>query len=182
MNDLINHIIDTIDKKGVQRNCKKILKKCSFKSSKDLGNITELAVWLYVYEFYDQAISVCDLVKDVPFTGDYTLWGNIDSALCIKARILRLRGRNKDSAEIIRLINEHRSPELYKNLVDWFEKDIDSAIKNNLENNWKADVRQGRLLKLEAAIQYREAGGFPISDKKFEDIIREMVDILAVER
>ena len=53
MNEIIQNIMDTVDKKGIQSNCKKILKKCSMKSAKDTGLITELAIWkLYIMGQY----------------------------------------------------------------------------------------------------------------------------------
>lgn len=44
MNELIMGIMNSIDKKGIQKNCKRILKKCSIKSAKDTGLTTELAI------------------------------------------------------------------------------------------------------------------------------------------
>lgn len=44
MNGIIQNIMDTVNKKGIQSNCRKILKKCSMKSAKDTGLITELAI------------------------------------------------------------------------------------------------------------------------------------------
>lgn len=49
MQDIIEKIINKVDKKKVQSCCKKILKKCSFGSTRDLDNVTELATWLYIY-------------------------------------------------------------------------------------------------------------------------------------
>ena len=51
MNELIQEIMLNINKKGIQKDCKKILKKCSMKSAKDTGFITELAVWLTVIDY-----------------------------------------------------------------------------------------------------------------------------------
>lgn len=62
-----------------------------------------MVVWLYIYDHYDEAIEVCDIIKDVPFTGNHTLWDNIDGALCVKARILRERGDIEQWQEIIEL-------------------------------------------------------------------------------
>lgn len=39
MNETIQNIMDTVNKKGVQSNCKKILKKCSMKPVKDTVSI-----------------------------------------------------------------------------------------------------------------------------------------------
>lgn len=182
MTELIEYIMETVDKKCVQSNCKRILKKCSFQSSKDLSNVTELALWLYIYGFYDEVIKVCDLIKDVPFTGNYTLWDNVDAALCIKARLLRERGKVKESQEIIQLVNEHRHPELYINGLEWFTKTLDINIESNLKDNFKTAAREWRLIKLKAAIKYREAGNYPLSDEYFEDVIKELMSILSKER
>lgn len=181
MTELIEHIMETIDKKCIQSDCKRILKRCSFKSSKDLCNVTELALWLYIYGFCDEAIRVCDLIKDVPFTGNYTLWDNVDVALCIKARILREQGK-EESKEIIQLVNKHRHPELYINGLEWFTETLDKNIESNLKDNYKSDAREWRLIKLKFAIKHREAGKFPLSDEYFEDVIKELISILSKER
>ena len=128
MNELIQEIMSNINKKGIQRDCKKILKKCSMKSAKDTGFITELAVWLYIYGYTQEAISVCDLFSNEKFDGNYTLWSNIDHAYCLKARILREMGKVKESQEIIKFVNKYRHPELYINGVEWFTKTIDVNI------------------------------------------------------
>ena len=44
MTGIIQNIMDTVNKKGIQSNCRKILKKCSMKSAIDTGLITELAI------------------------------------------------------------------------------------------------------------------------------------------
>lgn len=40
MIETIQNILDTVDKKKVQSYCKKVIKKCSFKSVKDMKNLT----------------------------------------------------------------------------------------------------------------------------------------------
>ena len=89
MQEIIENIMGTVNKKKVQSLCKKILKKCSFKSKNDLVNVSDLATWLYIYEYYDEAIAVCDLLLDLEFTGNYTIWWHADYIACLKARILR---------------------------------------------------------------------------------------------
>ncbi len=179
MNEVIERILGLVDKKGVQRNCKLILKKLSFKSAKDLGNVKELALWLYIYGMYDEAIEVCDIIKDVQFTGDYSLWEVVDAALCIKARILRERGNTEESAEIISYINQYRNPDLYKNIIKWFTVTLDININSNLNNS---NGRQWRLVKLMCAIKYKEAGSFPISDEDLEAVIQNLTAILQAEK
>lgn len=111
MQELIQNILATVDKKGVQRDGKKILKKCSMKSAKDTGYVIELAVWLYVYGHDREAAAVCGLLAGETFSGNYTLWDNIDHACCLEARILREQGNLEESRQIIRRVNRHRHPE-----------------------------------------------------------------------
>lgn len=92
MQELLEKILNKVEKKKVQSLCKKILKKCSFKSKVDLVNINDLATWLYIYGCFDEAVAVCDLITDLEFTGNYTLWDCTDNALCLKARIMREQG------------------------------------------------------------------------------------------
>lgn len=173
MEELIQQIQAKVNKKKVQSLCKKILKKLSFKSVRDLANVNQLASWLYIYGYYDEAIAVCDILKDMEFTGNYDLWNRADYAMCLKARILRERGEMKEREVLLQRVNEHRHPELYKNHIDWY--------RNTLEENIASDsgIYKGwELVKLRDAIMYREAGGFPIPDEEFENDISRMISIL----
>ncbi len=178
MKELIENISDTIEKKKVRSLCNKILKKCSFKSENDLRNISALATWLYIYGYYDEMIEVCDLLKDMTFTGDYNLWFNSDMVMCLKSRVFRERGAIKESQALIEKINEHRHPELYANLVDSYERNMDINIAEELKNRPRSLADRWRFSKLQFAIRFREAGKFPISDERFENDIAELVSIL----
>lgn len=175
MEELITRIGNTVNKKNVQGCCKRILKKCSFKSSNDLSNVKQLAFWLYIYGYYDEAIAVCDLLKDMEFTGNYRIWDNADNAMCLKARILREQGRLPEREELLKRVNEHRHPELYKNLVDWYRGTLNENINSDSSTlgplSWM-------MTKLMFAIRYREAGGHPISDEEFENDISELMNVL----
>ena len=126
--------------------------------------------------------NLCDLFKNESFDGNYTLWDNIDHAWCLKARILREQGNLNESKKIIEFVNQYRKPELYKNGVDWFLKTLDINIQSNLEENCKAGAKSWRLLKLELAIAYREAGKYPVLDDELEMIIKELKDLLSKEK
>lgn len=180
LNEVMQNILDYIDKKKVQSYAKKVLKKCSFKSAKDLKNLSGLVIWLYVYQYYDEIIKIGDIVNNIEFTGNYTLWGEIDTILCIKARVLREQGQKQKANKIIEFVNQYRNPNLYANLLYWFENTLDLNIKNAIEQfDSKAHEISWREVKLESAIKYREAGQFPLSDDKLEDIIKTQIDILS---
>lgn len=182
MEQIITDIINRVDKKTVQRAGKRILKKCSFKSSKDVSYIKELALWLYVYGDYEDAIKVCNLVDGEEFTGNYTIWDIIDDCLCIKARILRNNGDTQSAENIIKRVNEYRHPELYPNGLTWYTETLNYNIESNLKDGYKADARQWRMIKLSHAIRYREAGGYPLSDSILEHDIADLVAILNKEK
>lgn len=152
------------------------------KSVKDTGTITELAFWLYIYGYNREASAVCDLFKNLKFNGNHTLWRNIDHAYCLKARILREQGFITESKILIKLVNQYRAPELYKNVVDWFLNTLEVNINSNIKCNQKARVRGWRLLKFECAIAYKEAGNFPISDADLEGIISDLKCLLEQEK
>lgn len=148
MNELIQNIMDTVNKRGVRSNCKKILKKCSMKSAKDTGFITELAIWLYVYDCVKEAVTVCDLLKNIEFNGNYTLWSNIDHALCLKARIIREEGKTAESNALIDYVNQYRNPELYQNTVDWFLNTLDKNIQTDIEVQFKVGRNKLEIIKI----------------------------------
>ena len=143
MTELIEKIRDTIDKKKVKSLCNKIIKKCSFKSSRDLQNISALATWLYVYEYYDEMLEVCDLLKDMEFTGNYDIWFNPDMVMCLKSRVYRERGLEEESRVLIDKINEHRHPELYVNLVDSYLKKL--RYKHSRRTKESSEIFSRRL-------------------------------------
>jgi hypothetical protein len=181
MKQIISDILDRIDKKTVQRAGKRILKKCSFKSSKDLSNIKELAIWLYVYGYYEDAIKVCNLVENEEFTGNYTIWDIIDACLCLKARILRINGDTERADNIIKRVNEYRHPELYPNGLKWYTETVNYNIESNLRDGYKAAAREWMLIKLSHAISYHEAGGYPLGDSILEHDIENLVAELKKE-
>ena len=180
MVELIEKISNTVEKKKVKCLCNKILKKCSFKSENDLKNISSLATWLYIYGYYDEMIEVCDLVKDMEFTGNYNLWFVPDVTMCLKSRVLRERGVLDESQALIDKVNEYRHPELYVKLVKGYEVNYDISIAQELANRPKSLAENSRFGKLQFAIRFREAGKFPISDERFENDIQELVSILAL--
>lgn len=180
MTETIQNIMDKVDKKKVQSYCKKLLKKCSFKSATDMKNLTGLVIWLYVYKFYDEIIHICELIQNVEFTGNYTLWKEFDEIYCFTARILRERGEVQKAQKIIDFVNQYRNPQLYVNTVGWFLNTLEENIKNSIEQfNSKAMAIGWREVKLECAVMYREAGQFPVSDAELERIISEQIDILS---
>lgn len=178
MEELVNRILEKVNKKKVQSYCKKILRKCSFKSKSDLDNVIILATWLYIYGYVDEACDVCDLLSEIVFTGNYDIWDRADYAACLKARILREKDIEQGREELLRRVNEHRSPDLYPNTVDYYRKTINLNIESDDKYHPGKVNDFWRINKLIKAIEYREVGGYPIPDDEFEQDIEDLVKIL----
>lgn len=178
MQEIIEAIMNTVDKKKVSSLCKKILKKCSFKSKNDLANVSDLATWLYIYGYYEDAVKVCDLLSEVEFSGNYGIWWHADYTACLKARILRENNITDGREELLERVNEHRHPELYVNSIDWYRTTLNINIQSDDKYNPKRINDGWRMVKLEHAIMDREAGNNPIPDEEFERDIKEIVDLL----
>ena len=178
MQEVITGIQQKVEKKAVQSLCKKVLKKCSFNSQSDLNNLEDIAYWLYVFEYYDEAIQVCDLFNEMQFTGNYSLWSAADGAFCLKSRILRERGELEESKKLVERINEHRHPELYINTVEWYRETLNINIKSDDEYHTKGIYPGWRFVKLKVAVKDREAGNYPIPDEEFEHDIAELLTYL----
>lgn len=109
---------------------------------------------------------------------DNTLWDYTDNALCLKARILREQGKVAKREMLIEKVNEHRHPELYKNLIDWYRVTVNANIASDDEYHPGKIYDRWRLVKLKFAIRYKEAGGHPISDEEFENDIQKIINAL----
>lgn len=180
MKETVQSIMDTVEKKKVQTYCKKVLKKCSFKSVNDMHNLADLADWLYVYGYYEEILKIAECIKEIQFSGNYALWDHVDSIYCMKARILRERGEVREAQEIIDFINQYRAPHLYKNVAGWFNGTLEENIQTAVETyHSKAEEYAWRIVKLNCALIYREAGQFPMTDDDLEQIIREQIEILS---
>ena len=178
MEELIERIMASAKEKTIKSLCRKILKKCSFRSKNDLSNVTLLATRLYACGYEDDAAAVCDLLSGITFSGNYDIWDRADYAACLKARILREKGITEGYEELLKRVNEHRDPELYPNIAEYYR----TTLNRNIESDDQAHPgKKGdfwRLNKLIHAVRYREAGGFPIPDEELETDIRELKDTL----
>ena len=67
---IIEELRDSTNIKLIQRYCNRILKKLSFKSERDLDNVSLLIDVLYICDYYPEAISVLNILSDIEFTGD----------------------------------------------------------------------------------------------------------------
>lgn len=162
---IISDIAQKYSEEIIQKNCKLIQKKISIKSANDLGHITELVTALYICNKYDDAIKVCDLLNDIDFNGNYTLWDNVENARLVKVRILRNSRKEDEADKIIEALMTHESINLWKNQVQCLTL-YDKNISEAKQRKSSKDIISWQLIKYEMMIRFVELPGFPV-DKAF---------------
>ena len=132
---LLHEMEAKINNKKINQLIKKLGKKFSLRSFNDLGNLQELAYWLFTYSEYDLSEKICDIVCNEKYNGDIELWVPIEYIKVLKCKLLLLKNEfekvdeyrneikdvNKNSKGFIRRLNGSLLP--------------DDEIKEALENN-----------------------------------------------
>lgn len=105
--DLFSEIEQKCPRKKVISCCKKLSKKCSYKSGASMEILCELAYWLYIYGFNDDVFAVAAGTHEIPFVQDYRVWTWIFSIWGLEIRILKERGSHEQAEELISKIDEY---------------------------------------------------------------------------
>ena len=172
-NNTIDLLKEQCEIKMIVRNCNRYLKKYSEKSYKDIGNLVELIVLLYIFDMYAEALSVCNLLGSVKFTGNYTIWSQVINARFVVAKIL-LEKNNEEKS--IKIVNEHLKyldPNLYSSQADMLEEVYERNIKHA---GTKGRMISAKLIKLELLIRHSMTPDFAI---KKEILDKEIVELKA---
>lgn len=159
---IVNDIKEKSPEKIIQKCCKKIQKKLSMKSVKDIGNVTELVNVLYINGQREDAIKVCDLLKDLEFIGDYTIWENVKDARLMKAHILRELDRSEEADHIVNEIMKNEDKKVWNNQIKCLQL-YDTNIEAAKERNAKKEIMGWRLIKFEMLIRFYELPNFPVN-------------------
>ena len=85
-------IYDTIIKP-----CKKLIQKCSYRSTSDTDRLCSLAYWLYIYSDKELALEICEISHKVDFSYEFRCWNSgIQNIYGLEIRIAReLLGENR---------------------------------------------------------------------------------------
>ena len=171
---IIEELRDSTNIKLIQRYCNRILKKLSFRSKRDLDNVSLLIDVLYICDYYPEAISVLDILAGIEFMGNELLWDDVVSSRAVVMRIHQELGNTEEAEKLFGLIAPYLSPELYENLkgfvMESYKKDELVAIKYG----WKSDIRDAKIMQLEKKIYFSVIPDFPIDKVELEKEIREL--------
>lgn len=175
--DIINEIISKCSVGVILKNCKHINEKFSLTSAKDIGYVTELVTLLYICSMQEDAIKVCNLLNEVKFNGNYTLWDNVVNARLIQSRILRNLGQVGEARVLIEEIMVHELQKLWHNQLTCLDL-YDKNIKEAKERNSKKDIFSWQLIKYEMMIRFAELPDFPLNKVKLNAEICELTIVL----
>ena len=171
---IIEELRDSTNIKLIQRYCNRILKKLSFRSKRDLDNVSLLIDVLYICDYYPEAISVLGILSGIEFTGNELLWDDVVSSRAVVMKIHQELGNTEEAEKHFGLISPYLSPELYENLkgfvMESYKKDELVAIKYG----WKSDIRDAKIMQLEKKIYFSVIPDFPIDKVELEKEIQEL--------
>jgi hypothetical protein len=175
-----NQIFETIKNQCPQKKiislCNKLIKKCSFKSGKDAGNLCHLSYWLYLYEKPELAFTCIALTKPLVFNHDFLVWDYILCMWGLEARILREQGRTETAQAIsekiidcyLAPINPNDTREtMMKRWQNWIDRhtlsfiDLRDKIDESLQDGDTKQANEIRFIALITMIGKLESGLFP---------------------
>ncbi|HEY1189457.1 MAG TPA: DUF6707 family protein [Gemmata sp.] len=82
------------------------LKKFRWSHAQSLYDAGALAVLFHVFERDDEALEVCRALGQIQFDGKFSLWGGVETALTLQARVLRRRDETAEADECVRRVRE----------------------------------------------------------------------------
>jgi hypothetical protein len=192
MENIFENIMSNCHHKKVQSLCKKLIKKLSFNSGKDIENLCHLIYWLYIFGNVEEAKKCINLTHEIEFTQNYNIWTFIHLIWGLEIRILRQEGNNKLADDIaekmdkqLKMPTEIETPEKAEIRENRRRKRIDIKIESNeteiaecLRGNDIKTANEYRFVGIMGLIGTMETGFFPELNKnreKIEEIIKEYV-------
>ena len=193
-NELLEEIMEKCPKKKVISLCKKLIKKCSFKSGACMTQLCYLAYWLYIYDFREYVLLLCEPTHKLFFERNYDVWTFIFYMWGLEIRILKEEGKTKEAQEIIDKIDEcylipledstqeeqaefekiRRNNDIFSYPECTNKKDIDEA-----DSYSKSFVIECKLFALLRMIGDGSTGLFPKMNEEAENIEKVVQEYLS---
>ena len=128
-----------------------------------LQSVMFLAYWLHVFGRNDEALEVCRFLAQAEFTGNYHLWGSVEWALALQARLLRHQGLPDEAAKCVDRIRSTGFLEtrLDGGILQKYERDVQAALDDATSTS-KPREQGWRILSLAETCILIELGGSSI--------------------
>lgn len=121
-----------------------------------LYDATALAVLLHVFGRDDEALEACKALGQIQFDGKYNLWSAVETALTLRARLLRQRGDKAGAAECIRRVREAG---FVDKRLEGLLLDPNDTVKESVKDGRKKSEQAGRLILAKELAFIIELGG-----------------------
>ena len=169
---------------------RKCIKKLSFKSSRDLTNLSDLGMWLYIYGHTDQALKVCELAARVEFAGDFIIWTPVENLLLLGARIHREQGHKAEADTYAKRVAQpmavHGEALKRRLSFNWLsDKSIERCLQDNdlrAANEWRFSDLSSLFLMRELGKGRKDIDGYKVDTARAEAKIVEYLEILKTAR
>ena len=125
--EIFEEISEKYENKRIKSTCKALAKKCSCKSSKDMSTLTELIDLMYLYRDFEMAVSLYNIIENVAFSGNYTIYDEILYAKWTVVRIYRETNQTEKYEKLLKSVMAYENAALYENRkrnLKLYEEDI----------------------------------------------------------
>lgn len=159
--------------KRIKSVCKALAKKCSCKSSKDMSVLTELIDLMYLYRDFEMATALYNIIKNVAFSGNYTIYDEILYAKWTVVRIYRETNQTEKYEKLLKSVMAYENAALYDNRkrnLKLYEEDIQLAKAQKATRSMIGWM----LIKYKVMIKCFENPEFPMDKEKLGQEIAKM--------
>ena len=138
--DIFEEISEKYEYKLIKSVCRALAKKCSYKSSKDMSALTELIDLMYLYRDHKMAVTLYNIIENVEFSGNYTVWDEILYAKWTIVRIYRETNQAEKYEKQLKSVMEYENAALYenrkRNLRAYGENYVSLSGRTTLSAGW----------------------------------------------
>lgn len=166
-------IFEKYENKLIKSDSKKLMKKCSYKSAKDMSILVELIDLMYLYRNFEKAIELYHIIENVKFTGNYTIWDEILYAKWVIVRIYRETNQMVKYEQLINVLMQYENAKLYENRKESL-KLYDEHIRNTKNEKVIKSMIGWMLVKYKIMIRCFENPEFSMDKKELDKEIVEM--------
>lgn len=193
---IFEQILQTCPEKKIVSRCKKLTKKSALTSGATATTLAELAYWLFVYGYENEALLVCGFshIDDPPpFKVNYNVWDYILWVWGLEAYIYRRRNEDKKCADLIAAMErvwsipcgiydtvEKKTAQLRQiqsglTFEDAISKD---KIERALADGSKSEADAYRFVSLFKMIGYGVTGLYPQLEEHKEELEEKIRDYI----
>lgn len=184
MNEELANIITNFSSLGNKRIdglSKKVLKKMSFKSSKDLDNMKDLCYWLYIYGYTEQLAQLYPTIFALSFSGNWNIWTPVE--LIYALIYYSSQNGNTENHAVISLEKimqaENDEINIKRRCNGSLLETRENNVRESIQSGNKTDIRESLYAEMRELVLVYSLGGsekYPLEKIKIR--VEEIIGIL----